>query len=775
MSQENEKKGLFERTDDKASSKVKSAFDEDVRPDDVTTDDDVASEAPAEAAADDAGEAKDPTEVVNERLRERSFEIAESEDDEADAASKADETPEAAPKKTVETAADAIDAMAAEVEASEKAADAASEPEAASEEASKETSEDAADAAETEAAEPEEAETDEGKKADGSAESKLAAEIDEIFAAKPEAEDTEEAGKPADETAETPEAEVESDEEQVDETAEASEAEAESDEEQADETAEASESEPVEADVKPADETTEAPEAKADKADEASSDKTEEADAAASQAETVEAAAAEAAESAADAEEKAEPKAKKSKQQPKPRQRKAASKAKIVGGIIAAIAIIYAAFAVYFNYHFFPNTAINGLAASGKTVSAISSSVENRADTYSVELKGRKGETEKITATALGLNYQGKKRVQQILSNQNGFAWPAYLLSGKKSYSAISYDKDKIDYLVRNLFQVSGSQVEAARNAQPVYKDGKIVIEDQISGSTVDQTKLKKLLINAIADGDSTIDLKAEDCYVQPKYTSSSKKVKQAAAKMRKMIKAEITYTFGSDKVVIDKSVFGPWLTVDDKMNVTIDQTQLKKYLYDLAYKTNTYYGKHTFKTTGGSTITVNGGNYGWRIDRDAEAKNLTQEIEAGKVITRDPEYSKKGKVRNSTYDDIGDSYVEVSIGAQHMWVYKDGKKVVDTAVVTGDVTKGNGTTPGAYYIAYKERHATLKGQGYSTPVSYWMPFNGGQGIHDSYWRGAYGGSIYRGNGSHGCVNTPPAQVALVWDNVSQGTPVIVY
>ena len=769
MSQENEKKGLFERTDDKASSKVKSAFDEDVRPDDVTTDDDVASEAPAEAAADDAGEAKDPTEVVNERLRERSFEIAEGEDedDEADAASKADETPEAAPKKTVETAADAIDAMAAEVEASAKAADAAAEPEETSEEKSEDAADaDANEAAETEASELEEAESDEAKDEGGSAESKLAAEIDEVFAAKPEAEEAEAAEAPADETTETPEAEAESDEEPVDETAKSAEAEA------ADETAEASESEPVEADAKPADETAEASEAEADKA--------EEADEAAAQAETAEAAAVEDAESKADAEEKAEPEAqpvkeKTSKKQPKPRKRKIAPKVKIVGGIIAAIAIIYAAFAVYFNYHFFPNTAINGLTASGKTVSAISSSVENRADTYSVELKGRKGETEKITATALGLKYQGKKRVQQILSNQNGFAWPAHLFSKTENHSAIAYDKDKVDYLVRNLFQVSGSQVEAARNAQPVYKDGKIVIEDQISGSTVDQTKLKKLLINAIAVGDSTIDLKAEDCYVQPKYTSSSKKVKQAAAKMRKMIKAEITYTFGSDKVVIDKSVFGPWLTVDDKMNVTIDQTQLKKYLYDLAYKTNTYYGKHTFKTTGGSTVTVNGGNYGWRIDRDAEAKNLTQEIEAGKVITRNPEYSKKGKVRNSTYDDIGDSYVEVSIANQHMWVYKDGKKVVDTAVVTGDVTKGNGTTPGAYYIAYKERHATLKGEGYSTPVSYWMPFNGGQGIHDSYWRGAYGGTIYRGNGSHGCVNTPPAQVALVWDNVSQGTPVIVY
>jgi hypothetical protein len=641
MSQENEKKGLFERTDDKASSKVKSAFDEDIRPDDVTTEDAVSSEAPAEATADDAGEAKDPTEVVNERLRERSFEIAEGEDEdenEGGSGRRPNRTKrsEAAPKKTIETAADAIDAMAAEVEASAKAADAAAEPEETSEEKSEDAADaDANEAAETEASELEEAESDEAKDEGGSAESKLAAEIDEVFAAKSEAE------APADETTETPEAEAESDEEPVDETAKSAEAEA------ADETAEA--------DAKPADETAEASEAEADKTDEA--------DEGAAQAETAEAAAVEDAESKADAEEKAEPKAKKQKKQPKPRQRKAAPKAKIIGGIIAAIAIIYAAFAVYFNYHFFPNTAINGLAASGKTVSAISSSVENRADTYSVELKGRKGETEKITATALGLKYQGKKRVQQILSNQNGFAWPAHLLSGKKSYSAISYDKDKIDYLVRNLFQVSGSQVEAARNAQPVYKDGKIVIEDQISGSTVDQTKLKKLLINAIAVGDSTIDLKAEDCYVQPKYTSSSKKVKQAAAKMRKMIKAEITYTFGSDKVVIDKSVFGPWLTVDDKMNVTIDQTQLKKYLYDLAYKTNTYYGKHTFKTTGGSTITVNGGNYGWRIDRDAEAKNLTQEIEAGKVITRNPEYSKKGKVRNSTYDDIGDSYVEVSIG----------------------------------------------------------------------------------------------------------------
>lgn len=769
MSQENEKKGgLFERADAGSSPKIKLAFDEDVRKDDVTVEDAGASpETPVETDA--ASEDKDPTEVVNERLRERSFEIAEGEDEDEKEENKDDaESPKAVSAETEaveETAEDAIDAIAAEVDA--KASESAPEEDTDSENMdSDEKSEDEGDSVSADAAEPqgEAAEADEAQEVAASAESKLAAEIDEVFAAKGETETDEaaESGKKA-----VSETESDADAKQAG-SAEDDQSKAEEIEETApDEISDEKSEDEVKAE--PAVETDEAA-TKAEVPKEVNSDASDPAPGDGEKAETIpEAAEAEVPESA-----------KKAEKQPKPSKKKANKrrvppKVKIIGTVIAVIAIIYAAFAVYYHYHFFPNTAINGLTASGKTVSAMSSSLENRADTYSVALKGRKGETEKITATALGLSYQGKNRVKRILADQNSLAWPAHLFSKTENHSAIVYDKDKVDYLVRHLFQVSGSQVEAARNAQPVYKNGKIVIEDQIPGSTVDQTKLKKLIINAIKTGDSTINLKDENCYVQPKYTANSPKVKQAAAKMRKMLKAEITYTFGSDKVVIDKSVFGPWLTVDDNMNVKIDQTQLKKYLYDLAYKTNTYYGKHTFKTTGGSTITVNGGNYGWRIDRDAEAKNLTQEIKAGKVITRDPEYSKKGKVRNSTYDDIGDSYVEVSIGAQHMWVYKDGKKVVDTAVVTGDVTKGNGTTPGAYYIAYKERHATLKGQGYSTPVSYWMPFNGGQGIHDSYWRGAYGGSIYRGNGSHGCVNTPPSQVAIVWNNVSQGTPVIVY
>ncbi len=54
------------------------------------------------------------------------------------------------------------------------------------------------------------------------------------------------------------------------------------------------------------------------------------------------------------------------------------------------------------------------------------------------------------------------------------------------------------------------------------------------------------------------------------------------------------------------------------------------------------------------------------------------------------------------------------------------------------------------------------------------MAFNGGIGIHDSVWEGAYGGDIYKYDGSHGCINTPLTPLRQ-YENVSVGTPVIVY
>ena len=68
-----------------------------------------------------------------------------------------------------------------------------------------------------------------------------------------------------------------------------------------------------------------------------------------------------------------------------------------------------------------------------------------------------------------------------------------------------------------------------------------------------------------------------------------------------------------------------------------------------------------------------------------------------------------------------------------------------------------------------------LRGPGYASPVSYWMPFDGGIGLHDATWRYKFGGEIYKTNGSHGCVNMPLSTAKTIYENIESDTPIIVY
>ena len=68
-----------------------------------------------------------------------------------------------------------------------------------------------------------------------------------------------------------------------------------------------------------------------------------------------------------------------------------------------------------------------------------------------------------------------------------------------------------------------------------------------------------------------------------------------------------------------------------------------------------------------------------------------------------------------------------------------------------------------------------LTGEDYETPVSYWMPFNGNIGLHDADWRASFGGTLYKNNGSHGCVNLPPKAAQLIYEQISAGDPVLCY
>ena len=56
------------------------------------------------------------------------------------------------------------------------------------------------------------------------------------------------------------------------------------------------------------------------------------------------------------------------------------------------------------------------------------------------------------------------------------------------------------------------------------------------------------------------------------------------------------------------------------------------------------------------------------------------------------------------------------------------------------------------------------------------MPFVYGQGLHDASWQSSFGGNRYKtGHGSHGCINLPENQAALIYNTIDGGYPIIIY
>lgn len=128
-------------------------------------------------------------------------------------------------------------------------------------------------------------------------------------------------------------------------------------------------------------------------------------------------------------------------------------------------------------------------------------------------------------------------------------------------------------------------------------------------------------------------------------------------------------------------------------------------------------------------------------------------------------------KTNDITY--MNDVYVEVDISDQTIKIYKENELILTSLVVTGaDRTP---TRIGYFPIMYKAYDTYLKGPGYNCHVNYWMPFDGGIGLHDASWRSTFGGDIHFENGSHGCVNMPNETAKIVDENVKSGDYVLVH
>ncbi len=452
---------------------------------------------------------------------------------------------------------------------------------------------------------------------------------------------------------------------------------------------------------------------------------------------------------------------------------------KIIIGIVAALLVIYVIGVLFFHWHFQANTIINGHDVSFKNGNDVKSELTKTLSDHDLTLVERNDQKEVIKMSDIDASLEYNNNVYKALRKQNEFLWFIDCFRKKSTTLSadITYDADKLEEVESNLTCLDKKNDINVENAKVEYKDGKFQITPEVLGTEVIKKELHKNIVQAFKENKKELDLAEADCYEKPTIYSTDEKATEALRTAQKYAGAEITYRFARETEVVDSETISKWLTFDDDLNVSVSTKKVEQYIAKLAEKYDTNGKSVKLKTTNKGTVTVPGGTYGWTINQEKETKRLVQLIKQGRSVEKEPAYSKRAEtgVRTSVNSNPK-TYIEVSISEQHMWFYKNGKRIVDTPVVTGDIVRaGRRTHTGAYYIVYKQSPAVLRGANYASPVTFWMPFNNGEGIHDASWRGVFGGTIYMGGGSHGCVNTPYSAVREIYHNATAGTPVFVY
>ena len=438
---------------------------------------------------------------------------------------------------------------------------------------------------------------------------------------------------------------------------------------------------------------------------------------------------------------------------------------------------------------FYHHATLNGYDVSGKTVDEVMQILEGPYNGLKLQVTEQGQTVLDVDFADMGYSVnedQMRRDIEEVMGRQSPVVF-ADLLLGDEYGMRIPFVIDQTVFADR----VSADRLTVPRvdteNAQLTEENGSYVIKPEVYGNDFEDSWLQELvkktidreLTNVSIDTVIKVEI-TEDAYQKPTVFQDDPKLNEEMNLYNRFCKAEITYDFGEEKVVLGWDTLKDWLVPENSDN-PVSEEAIYNYASQLAAEYDTIYITRTFETSRGYTVTLPSNDYGFQIDVDAEFDQLKADIYANAPVEREPVYAVRGYSRNG-HDDLNGTYVEVDLTGQYLWFYKNGDLIVESSVVTGLPKDGRETAEGAFAIPYKASPFNLVGGGgegegdaWDVEVRYWMPFHDGQGLHDADWRGSFGGNIYQTSGSHGCVNLPVDVAAVIYEYMEENVAVILY
>jgi len=423
---------------------------------------------------------------------------------------------------------------------------------------------------------------------------------------------------------------------------------------------------------------------------------------------------------------------------------------------------------------FAADTFIEGVDVSRMTLEESEDALNRKLAGYSLTITGA-DTTDVLSAEELGLHYINLgDELEMRLNAQKDFLW---FLHGRQTVHAartlsVTYDPLLLSGAIASLGCMNLKNPTETRNAYISYSNGDYRIVPEVIGNVLDPDIVTKKVIHALESRETELSLL--HLYRQAEYTAQSEELAAQLKKIKKMLASDITVTNGSASIQIGKSDIRNFLVLGRDFSVKLDKKKIRSFVesrYGTAF--DTAGGTWELTNAVGRKIQVSGGTYRLKLDTEGEAAQLAQDIRSGKTITRAPVC--QGNQSSGENGGIGNTFIEVNLKKQTVYLVQDGEITLKTPVVTGNVGRGHATPTGVYAVALKARNYTMRK--YRAFVRYWMPYDMsvGIGFHDASWRSSFGDDIYQTSGSHGCINMPYEAAKTLYESITPGIPVIVY
>ncbi|MBE5943917.1 MAG: hypothetical protein E7258_03255 [Lachnospiraceae bacterium] len=447
----------------------------------------------------------------------------------------------------------------------------------------------------------------------------------------------------------------------------------------------------------------------------------------------------------------------------------------ILVALIVSLAVVYISGVFYFSTHFDKGTYLNEYDISNKSIEEVEEIFEKEFSEYELNVVFKDCE-ETIKQGDGSLEFYLEESVENIKTKQNHFLWFVNIFEEDNytvNYKAY-YNKDNMADYISNFECMNPDNMVKSKDASVRMSEGEVIVTPDVTGTQLDEDKVLECITAALDGYSGSVNIDENDCYVKADILEDSDYITERVANAEKYLSIEAYYDFNGHLVPISREDLSTMAYLDSWGDVVISKSNVELYAHKFAEENTTSYTERKFLTNDGRTILIYGGYYGWILDGEKEAEELYEALLTQEDFTKKPACKKEGYA-HSDLNDIGDTYVEIDLSDQKVYMYVDGLCIVETDCVTGSIAGGMKTPGGLYQLNGKDVNATLRGPGYASFVYFWMPFNGGIGLHDATWRDAFGGDIYQYDGSHGCINLPYEAAEKIYNNIEYGMPIVCY